>query len=142
MVNEEGMADKFEQADSFKERIYASTIDIERCCSREGPPSGGSVPGTAHAVPSSITKWTTFWDSFELAADSSPGLYETDKFNYLRSLLEKSAAEALTLTADSYNEAITTIKRRFGNKQQIIAKHMDALLNLDTVSSQHNLKGL
>lgn len=31
---------------------------------------------------------------------------------------------------------------RFGNKQQIIAKHMDIFLNLEAVSSQHNIKGL
>lgn len=42
-----------------------------------------------------MTNWTTFWDSFESAIDSSPGLTEIDKFNYLKSLLEKSAAEAI-----------------------------------------------
>lgn len=92
-----------------------------------------------------ITDWTTFWDSFESAIDSSSGLTDIDKFNYLKSLLEKSAAEAvsgLTLTADNYKEAVLILKKRFGNKQQIISKHMDTLLKLEAVSSQHNLKGL
>ena len=69
-----------------------------------------------------ITGWTTFWDSFESAIDRNPGLSEIDKFNYLKSLLEKSAAEAisgLTLTADNYKEAVSILKKRFGNKQQI-----------------------
>ena len=34
------------------------------------------------------------------------------------------------------------LERRFGNKQQIGAKHMDILLNVDPVMSSHNLKGL
>lgn len=87
---------------------------------------------------------TTFWDSFESAIDRSPGLSEIDKFNYLRSLLEKSTSEAisgLTLTAENYQEAVAILKRRFGNKQQIISKHMDILLNLESIS-QHNVKGL
>lgn len=31
---------------------------------------------------------------------------------------------------------------RFGNKQRIISRHMDILLNVEAVTSQHNLKGL
>lgn len=36
----------------------------------------------------------------------------------------------------------SVLKKRFGNKKQIIAKHMDVLLNVDPVTSQYNLKGL
>ena len=60
-----------------------------------------------------------FWDSFESAIDRNTGLSEIDKFNYLKSLLEKSATETisgLTLTADNYKEAIYILKKRFGNK--------------------------
>ena len=59
--------------------------------------------------------------------------------------MEKSAAEAisgLTLTAENYTEAVAILKKRFGNKQQIITKHMDTLLKLDAVPSQHNLKAI
>ena len=34
------------------------------------------------------------------------------------------------------------LKRRFGNRQQIITKHMDVLMSLEAVTSNHNLKGL
>lgn len=63
----------------------------------------------------------------------------------LNSLLEGSASDAtsgLKLTAANYGEAISILKKRFGNKQQIIAKHMNELLNIDAVISQYNLKGL
>lgn len=49
-----------------------------------------------------ITAWTTFWDSYESAIHENNGLSDIDKFNYLRSLLERTAYEAiagLTLTA-------------------------------------------
>ena len=42
----------------------------------------------------------------------------------------------------NYHEAIDILKRHFGNKQRIISRHMDTLLNVEAVTSQHNLKGL
>ena len=92
-----------------------------------------------------LTKWTTFWDTFKSAVHDNPTLTNIDKFNYLNSLLESAAAEAiagLTLTSAYYEEAIATLRRRFGNKQLIVNRHMDLLLNLEGVTSQHNLKGL
>ena len=68
-----------------------------------------------------------------------------DKFNYLTSLLESAAAKAiagLTLTAANYDEPIATLKKRFGNPQLIINRHMEALLNVSAVSSHHDVKGL
>ena len=158
----EEVAAEIEQADEFKEKIYAAIINIGKCCESRNPPSGGHSGSSPRRVRShgaqvklpklvihnfggDITGWTTFWDSFESAIDRNPGLSEIDKFNYLKSLLEKSAVEAisgLTLTADNYKEAVSILKKRFGNKQQIIAKHMDILLKTEAVSSHHNLKGL
>ena len=92
-----------------------------------------------------LTKWTTFWDTFESAVHRNPVLSDIDKFNYLTSLLESAASEAiagLTLTAANYEEAVATLKRRFGNKQSIINRHMDILLRLEPITSMHNLKGL
>ena len=92
-----------------------------------------------------LTKWTTFWDTFKSAVHDNPTLTNIDKFNYLNSLLESAAAEAiagLTLTSANYEEAIATLRPRFGNKQLIVNRHIDLLLNLEGVTSQHNLKGL
>lgn len=57
--------------------------------------------------------------------------------------MESSAAEAiagLTLTAANYDEAIVTLKKRFGNPQFIVNKYMEALLNTATISS-NDIKG-
>ena len=50
------------------------------------------------------------------------------------------AVSGLTLTAANYEEAVATLKRRFGNKQLIVSCHMDLLFNLESVTSQHILK--
>ena len=92
-----------------------------------------------------MTKWTAFWDSFDSSIHQNLDISDVDKFNYLNSLLEGAAADAvsgLKLTAANYTEAVEILKRRFGRKQQIIAAHMDVLLNLEAVSSQFNLKGI
>ena len=92
-----------------------------------------------------LTKWSTFWDCFESSVHGNSELSDVDKFNYLNSLLEGTAAEAvsgLKLTAINYSEAIAILKKRFGNKQQIIMKHMEILLHIEPVTSQYNIKGL
>ena len=63
----------------------------------------------------------------------------------MRSLLEKTAYEAiagLSLSSVNYHEAIEILKRRFGNPQIIISRHMEILLNLPAVSGDYDLKGL
>ena len=85
-----------------------------------------------------ITKWTSFWDSYESAIHTDTDLSEVDKLNYLQSLMERTARDAisgLTLTAANYKEAVEILQKRFGSRQQIISKHMDILLNLDPVVS-------
>ena len=69
---------------------------------------------------------------------SSKALTDVDKFNYLRSLLERTTHDAiagLTLSSANYQEAIEILQNRFGNKQLIIAKHMELLLNVEAVPS-------
>ena len=122
-----------------------------------GPQSAASLSGRSHTVSvklpkltlkrfnGDLTRWTTFWDSFKSAIHDNSGLSDVDQFNYLNSQLEGPASEAiagLKLTAANYGEAIAILQKRFGNKQQIIRKHMDVLLSIGGVASQHNLKGL
>ena len=89
--------------------------------------------------------WTAFWDSYESAVHLNDSLSDIDKFNYLRSLLEKTAYEViagLTLSSANYREAIDILKKRFGNRQMIISRHMETLLNLNAVTGEHDVKGL
>ena len=88
-----------------------------------------------------LTAWTPFWESYQAAIHTNSGLSDTEKFSYLRSLVQQVALDAISgqsLAGANYREAIAM---RFGNKHQIIAKHMDALLNAEAVVS-HNVKSL
>ena len=90
-------------------------------------------------------KWCTFCDSFEVSILENTNIATIDKFHYLNSLMAKTASEAvqgLSLTTANYEEAIAILKSTFGNKQMIISKHMESLLNMALVSSNHDLKGL
>ena len=86
-----------------------------------------------------------FCDSYESAVHLNSALSEVDKFNYLRSLLERSAYDSiagLTLSSANYAEAIEVLKRRFGNREVIISRHMEILLNLTAVPGEHDLRGI
>ena len=114
----------------------------------------GLLPGSPHVklpklslkkFSGDLTKLTIFWDTFQSSVHQNPTLTSIDKFSYLNSLLESTAAEVvagLTLTSANYDEAVSTLKRWFGNKQSIIDRHMELLLHLEAVTSVHNLKGL
>ena len=88
-----------------------------------------------------VTEWTSFWDSFKVAIHENPQLSEVDKFNYLHSLLEGSAARAiqgLTLTSVNYKSAIDILQERFGKTQRIITSHMDELLKIPVCTSDRS----
>ena len=65
------------------------------------------------------------------------------RITHLTSPVESSTAEAiaeLTVTSAKYEEAIATLKKRFGNPQLIVDRHMASLLRMSTVRvSQNNI---
>ena len=90
-----------------------------------------------------ITQWIPFWDLYESAILQNSTFTEIDKLNYLRSLLKGTSCEAISglmLTAANYGEAIMILKKRLGNKQAIISRHIDALMALDAVTSNSNTR--
>ena len=92
-----------------------------------------------------LTKWETFWSTYESSIHLNSTLSAADKFTYLHSLLEGPAMRAiagLKPTAPNYQEAIDILHKRFGDKQQIISRHMDTLLGLESVTLASNVKAL
>ena len=171
LVEEGSLAEEIEASDEYRKGLYAALVRIDECCDKvKGPatpptlatprtdtPTGvESIGSTAsarvklpklniHPFGGDLTAWITFWDSYKAAIHENSSLSEIDKFNYLRPLLKSSALDAisgLTLTATNYREAIEILEKRFGNRQQIVAKHMDALLKIDGVTSHQNVQGL
>ena len=86
-----------------------------------------------------ITRFSSFWDSFESLVHKNEELSGIDKFNYLVSLLEGPAARAvqgLPLTETNYDHAVELLKERYGNKQKIVSAHMEELLKLPICSQE------
>ena len=82
-----------------------------------------------------LTKFKSFWDSFDSAVNKNADLSSVDKFNYLHGLLEGQAVRAIqgiTLSESNYQAAVEILHERFGKTQQIISSHMDELLKLPT----------
>ena len=80
-----------------------------------------------------VKHWTAFWDSFQSAVHNNNEIPKVDKFNYLNSLLEGTAfktIQGLALTESNYDAAVSMLKDRFGNPQQIISAHMERLLKV------------
>ena len=164
LTAEEGLESEIQQSDENKEKIYEALTRVNKVLDAAASPKPVAAPAAAAAVPGdhggakvklpkitlphfngNVMKWSTFWDSYESAVHKNKDLSDVDKFNYLRSLLERSAYDAiagLTLSAANYKEAIEILEKRFGNKQMIIAKHMETLLNVEAVTSDNNLKEL
>ena len=164
--NEGELVGEIDGADAFKQTIYATVLKIDEqislntdassAASRarvEPPPALATASSHAVRLPKlqlqsfdgDLTKWTTFWDAYESAIHSNVTLSDIDKFTYLRSLVNRSARDAiagLTLSSANYHEAVSVLVKRFGNKQKIIAKHMDTLLNLEQVSSHNSIQAL
>ena len=166
LVAEDEVADEIDKADTYMEDVYDVMAKLEELFQKKD-----ARPASADATHSPVTRgttsagdtkvklpklmikpfegeltaWTTFWDSYQVAVHANRSLSDIEKFNYLRSLLQGPALEAiagLTLTAANYTEAVEVLQKRFGNKQQIINKHMEILLNIEGVTSGRNLKAL
>ena len=92
------------------------------------------------------TTWALFCDCFASAVHENSQMDNIEKFQYLKSLLEKTAAKTISglplTTSSNYLEAIELLKARYSDKQIIIWKHMDALMQLPRVSSREDLQKL
>ena len=167
LVKEEEVANEIEQADTYMEDMYDAIAKLEQLSLKpSSAATTSSAASTSEPLPSrdsasesrvklpkltiqpfkgELTTWTTFWDSFEVAIHKNRSLSNIEKFNYLRSMLQGPALDAiagLTLTDANYNEAIQVLTSRFGNKQLIIDRYMEVLLSVEAVVSDSNLRAL
>ena len=147
MIKEEDIADEIVQADGYKDEVHATLVRVERALKQittaipEATPTIVSSPRPTHSTHAGshvklpklniqpfkgdLTAWTSFWESYCAAVHDNTYLTNTEKFNYLRSLLQLTALDAisgLSLTAPNYKEAISILEKRFGNKQRIVSK--------------------
>ena len=127
--DDDALTSEIKQADGYKESVFNALIRIDHIM--KASPTR-SFPTLLTAAPpreirashsdfrlsrvrfpklqlrsfgGNFTKWTSFWESFESAVHNNDELSDIEKFNYLKSLLERSAREAvsgLALTSANY----------------------------------------
>ena len=81
--------------------------------------------------------FSPFCDSFVNAVDENQAPSDVDKFNYLNTLVEGTAAAAirgLPLIADNYEVVKNNLKKRFGQPQVIFNVHMQSLIKIAAVA--------
>ena len=78
-------------------------------------------------------RWNEFWESFECTEHKkNTDLSNIEKISYLRSKLSGEATRAvsgLTLANDNYDIAMTVLKERFGNHQEVIDLHYNEMIS-------------
>ena len=92
-----------------------------------------SVPTSLPKFHGEVTTWMGFWYSYKSAVHDNVNLSKIDKFNYLRSLLQGAASQAiqgLALSSDNYDSTVEILEQRFGKTQQIISAYMEEILKL------------
>ena len=172
LVDDGNIEDEVASADDIRQAIQRAIVHIDLILEKlkkkwnkdngssslnlESSLSQATVPPTSNSAVrlpklelkhfnGNIMEWTPFWDSYSSSIHENPNLSDIEKLNYLHSLLEKSAAEAISglkIISANYQEAIDILDKRFGNQQQIVNAHMNALLNLPKVTNVDDLKAL
>ena len=113
------------------------------------PTSGPKPPkiGLKH-FDGDIMYWQTWWDQFDSAVHQKTTFSDVDKFTYLMTLLDGSAADCiagLKLTSDNYKEAVELLQARFGNTQLLInayAESFDALQPIQSMDQVVELRSM
>ncbi|XP_039309124.1 uncharacterized protein LOC120358586 [Solenopsis invicta] len=81
-------------------------------------------------------QWLSFRDTFQTLIDSNTSLEKIQKFHYLKSCLQGSAAEvvqSLDVSTDNYSIAWALLRERFENKKLLIHQHIHALLGMGSI---------
>ena len=123
--DEEKLMKDIEEADAFRQEIYDAIIQVDAVLSRSVEPKFNERGSAHRSTPirpklpeltlnkfeGDITTWTSFWDAYESAVHNNAALSDVDKFTYLKSLVGRSAKDAiegLPLTVANYKEAVSS----------------------------------
>jgi len=142
--------EKEAQLDAYVELTTKLEIKLKRRPSNDATSKGGTLAGGAAAPPARRTYaklplltlldyagdpalFHPYWDSFQANVDSRPDLEPVEKMSYLIGTLKGDAAnvvKGLKVTDANYPVAIDLIRKRFDDKQTIVAAHMTKVMNL------------
>lgn len=84
-------------------------------------------------------KWLEFRDTFDSLVNKNNTIPLINKYHYLRSSLENSAAvvlRSIEFTADNYKNAWQILCDRYNNKNILINNHLKSLLSIDPITKE------
>lgn len=87
----------------------------------------------------SYEKWEHFRDRFSSLIINNAALSEFSRMHYLSSSLSGQALDCISafpVTADSFRDAWTALKRHFENKRRLLGRHFATLLNSTAVARE------
>lgn len=90
----------------------------------------------------SYDNWLEFHDMFTSLIHSNDAMDEINKFHYLRSSLEGSAAliiQSMEFSASNYAIAWELLCNRFNNKRLLVQNHVNNLFNVDLIKSESSI---
>ena len=156
--DEELMKKELLEAAEFAEEIDEVNFLINSCCTIQAPPTvvntapNVNIVGKVKLPKLSLvtfdgepTNWQPFWDSFRSSIHENAALANVDKLQYLKQSLVGIAADTISglpLTNSSYGEAVDLLGKRFGDKQIVISRHMENLMELPKIASNTELRKL
>ncbi|XP_064475618.1 uncharacterized protein LOC135389507 [Ornithodoros turicata] len=114
--------------------------------SRENRRSGAKLPKLE--IPKyngDLCSWQPFWEQFRDAIHTNRSLPQSEKFHYLRALSTGPAAAAiagLQVTEACYEDALSLLKNRFGDKGRIEKEYLSRLRHLPTVISSNDVSSM
>ena len=161
-VEDGDIESEIEESKNFRGKIHEALVKLQSCQvvhDQQGNPqsqethqqtkSNGNkskLPKlTLNTFNGDPKRWQQWWDSFCVAVHENSAISTVEKFTYLRSLVEGSAAMAISglqLTSANYDAALEVLKERFAQKQIIINSHMESLLKLKPVNAMSDIKGI
>ena len=159
---ENELMNEIEESGKISDQIFHHLSLLQSMDCEDGSDSGSTVSNEKPRSPPSQLKvklpkieirkfsgkklqWRGFWEQFYSSIHSNEQLDDIEKFTYLRSLLEGKALkciEGLSLSTNNYAEALHILQERFGNKQSLIAAHMEDLRSIKKIESLKQVKEL
>lgn len=159
---EDGETESEIESENFRGQIHEALVKLQSCQvvhdQQENPQSQEThretkSSGNKSKLPKLTLKkfngnpkrWQEWWDSFCVAVHDNSAISTVEKFTYLRSLVEGSAAMAISglqLTSANYDTALEVLKERFAQKQIIFNSHMESLLKLKPVNAMSDIRGI
>ncbi|KAH8033698.1 hypothetical protein HPB51_015478 [Rhipicephalus microplus] len=91
-----------------------------------------------------LTKRLQFYDLFRNSIHKNPGPNNVDPLHYLRSFIDCLTTNAIVgiLTTDIYEDAVSILKKWFGDVRVIERKHLEKLCTVRPVTTSASASAL